>query len=142
MRQGRQVSGGVSLVMICCALCLCMFAVLTYTAANQERILAEVTAQRAAEYYEADRRAVEWVASRMAAMDMEQVSEGLGISVSIPAGETQRLEVTLQREDDHYRIVRWQLVYSGAWSADDTIELWDGQDTLELWDGGKVLNGE
>ena len=58
MKRSGGVSGAVSLVMIFCVLCLAVFAVLTLSTAVREQGLAELTAQRAREYYEADADAV------------------------------------------------------------------------------------
>ena len=58
MKRSGGVSGAVSLVMIFCVLCLAVFAVLTLSTAVREQGLAELTAQRAREYYEADAEAV------------------------------------------------------------------------------------
>ena len=66
MKRGGGVSGAVSLVMIFCVLCLAVFAVLTLATADREAKLAEMTARSAADYYEADRRAVEIAALEVA----------------------------------------------------------------------------
>ena len=63
MKRGGGVSGAVSLVMIFCVLCLAVFAVLTLATADRERNLAQLTAQRAEAYYEADRQATEVLAA-------------------------------------------------------------------------------
>ena len=63
MKRGGGVSGAVSLVMIFCVLCLAVFAVLTLATADREAKLAEMTARSAADYYEADHRAVEIAAA-------------------------------------------------------------------------------
>ena len=65
MRRGG-VSGAVSLVMIFCVLYLAVFSALALATADREARLAELTAQRAADYYEADRRAVEIVEELLA----------------------------------------------------------------------------
>ena len=62
MRRGGSVCGAVSLVVIFCVLCMATFAALTFVTANRERALAELDAQRAAEFYKAD-----FAATRIAA---------------------------------------------------------------------------
>ena len=54
MRRGR-VSGAVSLIMIFCVLCLSVFAVLTLSTAVGEKKLTDLTAERAQDWYAADR---------------------------------------------------------------------------------------
>ena len=123
MRRGGQISGVVSLVMIFCALVLCVFAVLTYAAANRERQLTNLTAEHTAAYYEADREAV----ARVAALDESTVPEGSHAAFSVPAGTDQRLDVEVVREGGRLRIRRWQTVFTGDWEIDDTIEVWSGE---------------
>ena len=54
MRRGGTVCGAVSLTVIFCVLCMAVFAALTFVTANRERVLSELDAQRAAEFYRAD----------------------------------------------------------------------------------------
>ncbi len=122
MRRGGQISGIVSLVMIFCALCLCVFAVLTLSTADRERALSDRTAEQAAAYYEADRIAVEQVA----ALNGADYSDGERVVFSVPVGETQTLEVEVQQYRGQFKILRWQAVYSGSWTTDDHIEVWSG----------------
>ena len=70
MKRGGGVSGAVSLVMIFCVLCLAVFAVLTLSTADREAKLARLTAENAANYYEADRQAVELLADLAAGRDI------------------------------------------------------------------------
>ncbi len=138
MKRGGSVSGAVSLVMIFCVLCLAVFAVLTLATAERERGLSELSAQRAAEYYAADRRAVE-IAAALAAGEIPEgvelettVSAGPAGTVreeafSLPAGGDLMLEVRLEiSEAGEISVLCWRTVYSGGWDVDDTITLWDG----------------
>ena len=118
MKKGGGVSGAVSLVMIFCVLCLAVFSVLTLATANREAGLAELTAERAASYYEADTEAVEMTAA---------LKPGEEAEFSIPAGGERELTVkALRHEDGRLEIVKWKTVYAGSWETDDTIELWEG----------------
>ncbi len=122
MKQSEGVFGVASLVMILCVLCLSVFAVLTLSAAERECRLSELTAEHTAAYYEADRQAAEWVAS----LPASGVPDVAIVSASFPAGSEQALEVELRRRGDAYEILRWQMVYTGEWKTDNTIEIWDG----------------
>lgn len=138
MKRGGGVSGAVSLVMIFCVLCLAVFAVLTLATADRERVFSELTAQRAAEYYEADRRAVELVAAMCSggALDGEILVTSIQMdtpegpaeeaSFSIPAGENQSLEVRVLLRGGEAEVLSWRTVYTGSWEVDNTITLWDG----------------
>ena len=138
MKRGGSVSGAVSLVMIFCVLCLAVFAVLTLATAERERGLSELSAQRAAEYYEADRRAVEIAAALAAGETPDDVSVESAVSTgpsgtvreasfTLPAGGDLLLEVRLEiDEGGKISVLCWRTVYAGDWDVDDTITLWDG----------------
>lgn len=131
MRRGG-VSGAVSLVVILCVLCLSVFAVLTLTTAVGEERLSVLSAQRTAEYYEADRRAVEIAADLAAGREPEvdvtytTLPEGTLAEFSLPAGGEQILSVAVLLTDEDCQILRWQCEYAGDWEADGIIEIWDG----------------
>ena len=122
MRRGGQISGIVSLVMIFCALCLCVFAILTLSAAEQERTLSERTAEQTAAYYEADCAAAEHIA----ALNGGDYPDGTRVSFTVPVGETRTLEVEVQKDRGQFRVLRWQTVFSGSWDMDAHIEVWSG----------------
>ncbi len=126
MKRGGQVSGLVSLVLIFCVLCLCVFTVLTFSAADRERRLSELTAQRTADYYAADTAAVLWTAERAGALRTEQTADGTVIARDFPVGENQSLSVELQKSGGVWRILRWQTGYVGEWNTDDILEVWGG----------------
>ena len=129
MKRGG-VSGAVSLVMIFCVLCLAVFAVLTVATADREAKLTAMTAQNAADYYEADAAAVRVVA---ALRDGGAVPEGVEVaqtgstaSFSVPVGESQALNVEGSLSGGTCRILRWQTVYTGEWEPEEYMNLWDG----------------
>ena len=137
MRRGGSVSGAVSLVMIFCVLCLAVFATLTYVTADRERQLAELTAQRAAEYYAADAEATRIVValSRGEEPDtdveitgtMDWSDDSMLYEFHVPAGGEQELSVCVQLyPDGTYDILFWSTGYAGDWEANDTIDIWDG----------------
>ena len=138
MRRGGSVSGAASLVMIFCVLCLAVFATLTYVTADRERQLAELTAQRAADYYAADAEASRIVAAlaRGEAPDADvEITETLDfwndagslVEFRVPAGGEQELYVRVRLyPDGSYDILRWDTVFAGEWETNDTIDIWDG----------------
>lgn len=142
MKRGGGVSGAVSLVMIFCVLCLAVFAVLTIATADREAKLARMTAQNAADYYEADRLAVEVVAAlregRTPPVDVEVEHvlstypdgpvETAAFSLPVGGSQTLRVEVLLGDQDGKTcKILRWQTEYTGEWETDDSMPVWDGE---------------
>ena len=123
MKRSGQINGIVTLVMIFCALCLCIFAVLTYASAERESRLSALGAQRAAQYYEADAQAAE----KLAALAEEGLAVGETVRLSFPIGETQTLLVEARRTDTGFAILRWQSKFTGDWETDDSIKVWSGK---------------
>ncbi len=121
-RGGGQLSGVVSLVMIFCSLCLCVFAVLTFSAADRERTMTEVAARQAAEYYNADSEAT----ARVAQIKQQGLAEGDTAVVNVPVGTEQTLVAEVRQSGGELQILRWQTVFTGDWEKDETLEIWDG----------------
>ncbi len=122
MKRGGQISGVVSLVMIFCSLCLCVFAVLTFSAADKERAMCEMTARSAKEYYAADSEAV----AQVAKLKREGIPQDGSTLIELPVGTEQTLQVELQNSGGDIKIIRWQTVFTGDWETNDTIKVWDG----------------
>ena len=132
--------GTISLVMIFAVLCLTVFAMLTLSTANAEKILADRTSLFVKGYYEADSRATE-----IRAAILESYSRGLfpesiydvyiayepsdaGTLVFYTCGisEVQELVVTLKLEENKDTVLEWRAGYSQDWAADDSVNVWDG----------------
>ena len=127
MKRGGSVSGAVSLVMIFCVLCMAVFAALTMVTAQREHTLADLTAQRAQAYYDADRRAAETVAALEAGQRPQGVTvTGDTASFAVPAGGDTLLAVKVRLSDTGCTVEQWETVFSGEWEAADTIEVWGG----------------
>ena len=131
MKRGGTMTGAVSLVMIFCVLCMAVFAVLTLSTAVREQGLAELTAQRAAEYYEADRQAAAIAAALIAGeaveadVSYELTGEGAVASYVVPAGGELLLEVRLLLTGSEYEVLAWRTIYVGDWTPDNSMELLD-----------------
>ena len=158
MKRGGTVCGAVSLTVIFCVLCMAVFAALTFVTANRERVLSELDAQRAAEFYQADRDATRIAAALRSgeiARDADTLADNLLIiededggdapeiryeetaagtvaEFSVPAGGEQRLDVRLLLRDGDMDILAWRKVYAGDWNASDDLTLADIDDILTL----------
>ncbi len=128
MKRGGSISGAVSLVMIFCVLCMAVFASLTLVTAQREASLAQLTAQRAQEYYAADRAATELVADlRSGARPQGVTFSGDTASFAVPAGGDLLLAVQVRLDGDGgCTVEQWKTVYAGDWQTDDTIQVWNG----------------
>ena len=131
MKRGGGVSGAVSLVMIFCVLCLAVFAVLTLATADREAKLTDMTARNAADYYEADRRAVEVTAilqrGGTVPEDVAVTWSGDVASFTVPIGEDQALDAAVRvRDGGSCEILRWRTIYTGTWEPEEYLNVWDG----------------
>ena len=127
MKRGGSISGVVSLVMIFCVLCMAVFAALTMVTAQREHSLAEMTAERAAAYYEADRAASAAVAAIARGERPDGVTfRGDEASFAAPAGGDTVLAVRVRMTETGCRVLQWRTAFSGDWETDDRIQVWDG----------------
>ena len=128
------VIGISSLLVIFSVLCLTVFAMLSVSTVKAGQTLADRTLAQTVSYYEADGEAEKILCQ----LRMGQVPEGVEVSgtdesgktvyrYTCPLSETQNLEIAAAVEGTEYRILRWQLVSSADWQAEENLDLWDGE---------------
>ena len=134
-------TGTVSLIMIFSVLCLTVFAILTLSTSNAEKILAERSASFVKGYYEADSLATEIRAQIIdsyakgaflkSAADIEITYEQEGgitiASYACRVNDVQDLLVKLKLDKSSGSILEWKTGYSQNWEADGTITIWNGE---------------
>ena len=140
--------GGSSILTIFAVLCFIVFALLSLSTAKADRTLADKTITATENYYKADTRAEEVLAElrsgRMKNMRpvspteiMLEMPSGVEIlytrdagadifSYSCPIDEYQELQVKIRVKGSDYQIEDWKKVYTGEWTADDSMELFSG----------------
>ena len=133
--------GTVSLIMIFSVLCLTVFAMLTLSTSNAEKVLADRTASFIKGYYEADSLATEVMADLIAEngkgnfpetvrgveIIYEQSDSGATLASFICyVTDVQDLAVVLNLEKDRETVMQWKTEYSQDWGFDDSIFVWDG----------------
>jgi len=126
MKQGGMFSGIVTLIALFGSLCLLILAVLSYTTAENEWKLSEITLQQAGDFYQAERIAAE----RLAEWNHEDGEEGETETFEIPAGERLALEVSARRINGQMIIMSWKTVYRGTWGDENAV--------LQVWSGGSM----
>jgi hypothetical protein len=132
-------TGAISLVLIFAVLCLSVFAVLSLSTANSERIMAQRIAQSAKDYYAADARAVEILAMLKTsyksdgklptALDETQVDvqvEGrcTYASYGCPLNDAQTLFVKLVFDREDVSVLSWKTVLTEQWDPDSGLNVW------------------
>ena len=131
MRRGGSVSGAVSMVMIFCVLCLAVFSVLTLATAVRERTLSNLSAESAANYYQADTQATKTVAALLRGEAPDGVTvrdepEGRLAAFTVDINEQQKLDVEVLLRDGECEVRRWATIYTGDWQTDESIDIWNG----------------
>ena len=90
--------------------------------------MSNAAAEAAAAYFKADLEAEKILAQLRQGELPENLSCDNGIYAwSCPVSARQRLDVEVRLEGDEYEILRWQLVSSTAWQADDDLKVWRGE---------------
>lgn len=131
---GMPAAGLSILLVIFAVLCLTVFAVLSIATVNTDRKLADRAVSHTAAWYEADGEA-ELI---LAQLRSGQVPEGVREAGTDEEGrtiyeytcllsDTQALEVRAAVDAEGYEILRWQLVSTIDWSAEDDLSVWDGE---------------
>ena len=126
-REAPPAVGGSSLLVIFAVLCLTIFALLSLSTVQADRRMAEASYQAVQGYYEADTEAELILANLRSGNLPDNVTKKDNLySYTCQVSETQALEVEAQITEDSYRVLRWQLVSTTEWEADEGLDVWDG----------------
>lgn len=126
-REAPPAVGGSSLLVIFAVLCLTMFALLGLSTVQADKRLADASAGSVQKFYEADARAEEILAQlRMGNVPEGVTAEGDRYFYQCAVSDVQALAVEVSVSGESYQILRWQLVSTTDWEADDSLSLWDG----------------
>ena len=105
------VVGGISLLVMFAVLCLITFAVLSLSTVKAGDRLGEASAEAVMEYYAADYEAERILAQlRSGILPEGVVFEGDVYGYSCPVSETQRLQVSVQKVGEDWKVLRWMVV--------------------------------
>lgn len=131
MNDNRQFSipttGGVSLLVAFAVLCLTVFALMSLSAVQADKRLADASLAMVSDYYAADCEAWRLLALLVDGQRPEGIVEDAGIySYTCPISETQELKVEVRLDGRNYEILRWQAVSNRGESETEGMKLWDG----------------
>ncbi len=141
--------GTVSIIVIFSVLCLSIFAVLSLSLALSEKKLAHKTADAYTAFWQAEYAATNQINAIHAlyaktgnlAQFLEEAKE-LGAEVTIdgqtttiatvtPVDANRQLEIQLtlntQEQNKKLAVTRWQVVNTGPWTPDESIQIWNGE---------------
>ena len=126
--QSMPTIGGTSLLVIFGVLCLVVFSLLSLNTVLAEQRISEAYARQTEQWYAADLQAQEIFARLRSGEVPSQVTFTDGIyAYRIPISQHSRLEVALQNTDQHWSILRWQLIAELP-ENDQPIGVWTQQE--------------
>lgn len=125
---GAPLIGGSSLFVIFAVLCLTVFALLSLSTVQADQRLQRASETSVTGYYAADRAAEENLARLRAGQVPAGVTDrGEGhYAYTCPISDRQQLEVEVLVTEGAYQVLRWQVVSTLNWQADENIEVWNG----------------
>ena len=137
MKKGANGVGSASIVLIFAVLCLTIFALITFSVAERERVLIEREAALVIGYYRADAIAeiflaefldenvspdTTYILDKTTAWCNNLLAEVTNFSVSIT--ETMVLAVTVAVYDGHFDILSWRIRNIAPWTAETGLGVW------------------
>ena len=122
--------GGSSLLTVFAVLCLTVLALLSLSTARSQKRLADAAADSVTAYYAADCRAEEILARLRAGEEVPGVEQAENrYCFRCPISQSQTLEVEAAREQDGWKVLRWQVTAEQP-QAEQTLSVWDGKDEI------------
>lgn len=118
-----------SLLTIFAVLCLTVFAMLALSTVQAGGRLGDASAEAVTDYYAADCCAEEMLAR----LRSGEVPEGVyceadgTYSYACPVSDSQTLAVRAAVNGTDYSILRWQVISTADWQADERLPVWDGE---------------
>ena len=113
--------GGSSLLVIFALLAMCVFAILSLTAAQADGRLSKASAEKVSAYYAADLQGQK----QFAKLRQTQTEPG-DYAFTCPVSENSRLQVKLRFDGAQWQVLQWQTVVGETTGIQETLTLWDG----------------
>lgn len=133
-RSGMGV-GSASIILVFAVLCLTIFALISFTAANVDKTMLNISAKIIQDYYEADTRAECILAEILASDIIPDTIQGVEIDTEedwdieyvrfeCPVSDNKTLYVEIALGDDFHEILAWRLQDIGLWEPDEKLPVW------------------
>ena len=137
MKKGANGVGSASIVLIFAVLCLTIFALITFSVADRERVLIEREAELVIGYYRADAIAEIFIAEFLdenvspdTTYILDKTTMWCGImhaeitNFYVEITDTMMLAVSIAVDDNFFHILSWRIRNTREWIADDTLDVW------------------
>lgn len=120
--------GGSSLIVTFAVLCLTVFALLGLSTVRADQRLADVSANAAADYYEAELQAETILSELRSGNIPDGVSKNGDVySYMCPVSDTLSLQVEVRIENSQWEIICWRTVTTIEWTESDSLNVWNGK---------------
>lgn len=124
------VVGACSLLVIFAILCMTVFSLLGLSNVRADQRLSDIRSQAVMDYYWADCQAEEILARlRIGQIPHGVIIDGAVCQYTCPISSTQELQVEVHCGD--WTVLRWQIVSTVPWQADESLTVWDGAVDLD-----------
>ena len=119
--------GASSLLVIFAVLCLTVFALLSISTVRADERLGDKAAAAVESYYEADCQA-ELILAQLRAGEMPEgvYRQGNVYSYSCAVSDSQSLAVQVRVNGAEYEVLRWQVIATAQWQAEEALPVWQG----------------
>ena len=137
MKKPANGVGSASIVLIFAVLCLTIFALITFSVAERERVLVEREAELVIGFYRADAIAEIFLAELLnenvtpdTTYILDIVSARCGITnteltnFNVKVSDTMILAVSVIASDEWYDILSWRILNTREWVADTGLDVW------------------
>lgn len=134
MKKNVTGTGSTLVALVFSVLCLTIFTLISLSAANIDKSLADAEARSVKRYYEADLLA-ECILAEMLEEDtipgtlrgIDILSEGGKASFVCPISDNKELYVEIAVFEDSYEILDWRMQDTIEWEADSGLPVWTGE---------------
>ena len=119
--------GIASLLVIFAVLCMGVLAMLSASSVEADRRLGDKTQQAMVDYCDADAQVQQILAQLRSGIAVSGVEERSGVySYTCPISDLQALAVQVRIEGTEYELIRYQVVSTTWWQAEETLPVWQG----------------
>lgn len=126
-------TGSTLIVLVFSVLCLTIFSLISLSAANIDKAMADAKVQMVEGYYKADLRAELILAEILEADALPTSIEEIdilpidgGAAFACPISDNKELYVEIAITVDSYDIITWRMRDTDEWNTDDKLPVWGG----------------
>lgn len=127
------VVGIILIITMFSVLCTSIFSILTTSILQNEAAIINKVAENNANYNKANETAEDILLKivntngNLENVEYTQLKDKQIAHYSVSIDENKQLDVDIEMNNEVYKVIKWEQVYTGDWEPDYGINLWDGQ---------------